>query len=169
MKNIFIWGFLLIVSPLALGKPQIDNEINDAVIAQILMTANKVNIETAALAKKITSHTQVHSFAARMVKEHAEILKQEKDLIVKLTLIPQENSISKELETYSVQNLNNLKYFSQNKFEKNYLETEIKLHQKLITIVDDKLIPNVKNEELKAMMINIRQVLVSHLEHAEKI
>jgi putative membrane protein len=165
MRKILILALTLMVPTYAVAE----SAFNDAEIAHILLTANKVDIENGALAKKHTSDTSVYAFAARMVKEHTEILKQEKDLITKLSLMAQDNFISKDLETNGEQNLSKLKYFSENKFEKNYIEAEIRLHQKLIKIVDDRLLPNVKNEELKAMIVNVRHILVSHLEHAEII
>jgi putative membrane protein len=39
----------------------------------------------------------------------------------------------------------------------------------VIDVVDNKLIPNAKNEELKAMLVKVRPSLVSHLEQAQKI
>ena len=54
-------------------------------------------------------------------------------------------------------------------FDKAYIDGEIALHKKVIEVADSKLVPNVKNEELKALLVKTRPILVSHLEHAEKI
>jgi len=143
--------------------------LNDAQIAQILVTLNKIDIENGAIAKKSTKDNEVFAFASRMVKEHAEVLKQANELIKKLNLHPDDSAVSKSLETEAEQNLSKLKFFSDNTFENNYVNAEITLHQKFIDIVDIHLITNVKNEELKGMLVNVRHVLVSHLEHAQKI
>ena len=45
----------------------------------------------------------------------------------------------------------------------------MKLHQQVIEVADKQLAPNVKNEELKALLVKVRPALVSHLEHAKQI
>jgi putative membrane protein len=135
----------------------------------IRVILNKIDIENGALAKKSTTDKEVFDFASRMVKEHAEVLKQANDLIKKLNLHPDDSAISRNLATAGEQNLNKMKFFSETSFEKNYVNAEITLHQKFIDITDIHLIPNVKNEELQGMLVNVRHVLVSHLEHAQKI
>ena len=151
------------------SESQDNAALNDAQIAQILVTLNKIDIENGAFAKKSTKDNEVFAFASRMVKEHAEVLKQANDLIKKLNLHPDDSAVSRSLETAAEQNLNKMKFFSGTSFENNYVNAEITLHQKFIDIADIHLIPNVKNEELKGMLVNVRHVLVSHLEHAQKI
>ena len=65
--------------------------------------------------------------------------------------------------------LDKLKNLSGNEFDKAYIDSEIKLHQQVIDVADTKLVPSVKNEELKALLVKVRPALVSHLEHAQKI
>jgi putative membrane protein len=36
-------------------------------------------------------------------------------------------------------------------------------------VIDNTLLPNAKNEELKALLVKVRAAVASHLEHAEKI
>lgn len=169
MNKILILAVALIVPLFAIAEPQQNANLNDAEIVHVLVTANKIDMENGALAKKRTSNNDVLDFAARMVKEHAELMKQANELIAKLNLRSDDNAVSNSLETAAEQDLNKLKYFSDREFEKNYIDGEIKLHQKLIHLADTVLLPNVKNEELKAILVTVRPVLVSHLEHAQNI
>jgi putative membrane protein len=66
-------------------------------------------------------------------------------------------------------NLEKLKGLSGKEFDKAYIDGEITLHQKVIDVADNKLVPNVKNEELKALLVKVRPTLESHREHAEKV
>ncbi len=66
-------------------------------------------------------------------------------------------------------NLDNLNGLSGNAFDKAYIDGEVKLHQQVIEVADKQLVPNVKNDELKALLVKVRPALVSHLEHAKQI
>ena len=45
----------------------------------------------------------------------------------------------------------------------------MKYHQAVLDTLDDTLIPNAKNSELKALLVQVRPAFVSHLEHAKQI
>jgi putative membrane protein len=42
-------------------------------------------------------------------------------------------------------------------------------HQDVIDALDKTLIPNAKNPELKALLVNVRPAFVGHLEHAKRV
>jgi putative membrane protein len=42
-------------------------------------------------------------------------------------------------------------------------------HEQVLDAVDKTLIPNAKNEELKALIVKVRPAFVAHLEHAKHI
>ena len=65
--------------------------------------------------------------------------------------------------------LDKLKNFSGSEFDKAYIDAEIKLHRKILDVVDIQLIHDVKNEELKALLVKVHTALASHLEYAETI
>ncbi len=144
-------------------------DLNDAEIAHIVVTANQVDIDAGNLAKKKASHKDVHAFAHRMIGEHTDVNKQATDLATKLKVTPQDNAISKSLKADGKKNLDKLNGLSGKEFDKAYIDGEVKLHQQVIDVADNKLVPNVKNDELKALLVKVRPALVSHLEHAQQI
>ncbi|MEO8133408.1 MAG: DUF4142 domain-containing protein [Betaproteobacteria bacterium] len=44
---------------------------------------------------------------------------------------------------------------------------EVVYHQTVLDAIDKVLIPNAKNEELKALIVKVRPAFVAHLEHAK--
>lgn len=143
--------------------------LNDAEIAHIVVTANQVDIDAGNLAKKKASHKDVQAYAHRMIGEHTDVNKQATELVTRLKVTPQDNAISKSLQADGKKNLAKLNGLSGNEFDKAYIEGEVKLHQQVIDVADNQLVPNVKNEELKALLLKVRPALVSHLEHAQQI
>ena len=54
-------------------------------------------------------------------------------------------------------------------FDKAYIENEVTYHETVIKAVDDTLIPNAKNAELKALLESGKPIFVSHLNHAKEL
>jgi putative membrane protein len=170
MKNLLMLTIALMLPAFAAhAETSKKGDLNDAEIAHIVVTANQVDIDAGNLAKKKASHEDVHAYAHRMVGEHTDVNKEAKDLAAKLNVTPQDNPISKSLKEDGKKNLEKLQGLSGKDFDKAYIDGEVDLHTKVIDVADNKLVPNVKNEELKALLVKVRPTLVSHLDHAKKI
>ncbi|WP_239796093.1 DUF4142 domain-containing protein [Candidatus Nitrotoga arctica] len=169
MKKVLMFAIALILPAFAIAESPGKSELNDAEIAHIIVTANQIHIENGELAEKKATNKNVHAFARRMIKESTDINKQAKSLAAKLHVIPEDNSSSKSLKADGKKSLNKLKSFSGSEFDKAYIDTEIKLHRKVIDVVDIQLIHDVKNEELKALLVKVHTALAAHLEYAETI
>ena len=63
----------------------------------------------------------------------------------------------------------NLKGLSGAAFDKAYIDHEVVYHAQVLDAVDKTLIPNAKNEELKALLVKVRPAFVAHLDHAKMI
>ncbi len=141
--------------------------INDAEIAHIVVIANQVDIGAGNFANNKASHKDVLAYAHRMIGEHTDVNKQATDLTTKLNVTPQDNAISKSLKAEGKKNLEKLNGLNSNEFDKANIDGEIKLHKQVIDVAYNKLVPNVQNEELKALLVKVRPSLFSHPEHAQ--
>lgn len=171
MKKSFVLAIALMLPAFTVGAQTADTKgaLSDAEIAHIVVTANTADIENGNLAKKKASNEDVHGYAHRMIADHTDSNQQATDLAKKLNVTPKDNAISQSLKDDAKASLEKLKGLSGKEFDKAYIDGEIALHKKVIDVADNKLVPSVKNEELKALLIKTRPTLVSHLEHAEKI
>ena len=170
MKKVFVFAVALMFPAFVMAEsPDVKSELNDAEIAHVVMTANQVDIENGKLAKKKASNKDVLAFAHRMVNEHTDVNKQVKDLTAKLNMSLEDNTVSKTLKADGKTDLDKLKNLSSTKFDKAYIDAEIKLQQTVIDVANTKLVPNVKNEELKALLVKVRTALAAHLERAQTI
>ena len=139
----------------------------DPQIAAIVVAANKVDIEAAQYAKKHTKNAKVKQFANLMIKDHTSVNKQAVALVTKLGVTPEENDTSKSLTDGGKQNLDNLKTLKGKDFDKAYAEHEVAYHEQVLKAIDDTLIPNAKNEELKDLITKVRPAFQTHLDHAK--
>ncbi|BDB29734.1 hypothetical protein Tamer19_38360 [Cupriavidus sp. TA19] len=142
---------------------------NDAQIAAIVVTANQVDIDAGKLAKSRASSKDVKAFAQQMITDHTGVNKSASALVKKLKVKPEDSATSTGLKTGGDQNLQKLKGLKGAEFDSAYVDHEITYHQTVIDAMDKTLIPNAKNEELKALLVKVRPAFVAHLEHAKGI
>jgi len=160
----------VVVTGLLFGAPAAPvQEINDAQIAAIVVTANQVDIDAGELAAARASSADVKKFGQQMVTDHKGVNKSAVDLATKLKVTPEENETSKALKADGEKNVANLKTLKGAAFDKAYVDHEVAYHTQVIEALDKTLIPNAKNAELKALLVKVRPAFVAHLEHAKHI
>ena len=144
-------------------------DVNDAQIASIVVTANQVDIDAGKLAATKATDPEVKKFAQTMVTDHTGVNKQATALVTKLKVKPEDNSTSKSLYDGGKENVTKLKTLKGKEFDKAYIDHEVAYHQAVLDAVDKTLIPGAKNEELKALLVKVRPAFVAHLEHAKMV
>lgn len=142
---------------------------NDAQIAAIVVAANQVDINAGKLAKSKASNKEVKAFAQRMITDHTGVNKSAVDLVTKLKVKPEENETSKSLKSGGADTVKRLKGLKGKEFDKAYVDNEVSYHQTVLDALDNTLIPNAQNDELKALLVKVRPAFVAHLEHAKQI
>jgi putative membrane protein len=141
----------------------------DPQIAAIVVTANQVDIDAGTLAKSKASSKEVKDFAQRMITDHSGVNKSATELVTKLHVTPESNATSQSLQQGGDQNVTALKKLSGAAFDRAYVDHEVAYHQAVLDAMDNTLIPNAKNAELKALLVRVRPAFVAHLEHAKEI
>jgi putative membrane protein len=154
---------------LLMGSPSFGQDIDDAQIAAIVVTANQVDIDAGQLAAKNATHPEVRKFGQQMVTDHTGVNKSAVDLVTKLKVTPQENDTSKALKAGGEKNLVTLKALKGAEFDKAYVDHEVAYHTQVLDALDKTLIPNAANAELKALLVKVRPAFVAHLEHAKSL
>jgi putative membrane protein len=143
---------------------------NDAQIAQIVVTANQVDIDAGKLAESKASNADVKAFGKQMVTDHTGVNKQATALVKKLGVKPQPSDTSKSLADGGKQNLAKLKGLKKGpEFDKAYVDHEVEYHQAVLDAMDKTLIPSAQNAELKDLLVKVRPAFVAHLDHAKMI
>ena len=168
MKNSTLMLAVALVAPMFVPMAQAATP-NDAQIAAIVVAANQVDIDAGKLAESKTSNEDVKAFAHRMVTDHADVNKQAVELVTKLKVTPQDNPTSESLKAGGGKNIAHLKKLSGAAFDKAYIDHEVAYHEQVLDAVDKTLIPNAKNEELKALLVKVRPAFVAHTEHAKQV
>ena len=141
-------------------------KLSDPEVASIAVTANQADINYAELAKEKSKDADILNFAETMISDHEVINTQAAALVKKLGLTPKDNAITQKLLTLAEKRMKMLRLESGISFDLEYIDTEVAYHKAVIAIVEDLLIPETDNEELKDLLENVVQALEIHLSHA---
>jgi len=144
-------------------------DVNDAQIASIVVTANQVDIDAGKLAEMKGSNAEVKAFGKQMASDHAGVNASAVALVTKLKVTPEDNPTSQSLKAGGEKNVAALKGLTGAAFDKAYIANEVAYHQQVLDAVDKVLIPSATNDELKALLVKVRPAFVSHLEHAKHV
>jgi putative membrane protein len=141
----------------------------DPQIAAIVVAANTVDIDAAKVAKAHAKSPEVKEFAATMIRDHEASNKQANALVTKLKVKPEPNETSKSLISGGKENVASLKKLKGAELDKAYIEHEVTYHQQVLDAINNTLIPNAKNPELKGLLEKTAPVIQAHLDHAKKL
>jgi putative membrane protein len=143
--------------------------VTDAQIASIVVTANQVDIDAGRLAESHASSPEVKAFGKQMATDHTGVNKQATELVTRLKVTPEDNPTSKSLASGGAQNVSHLKQLKGTAFDKAYVDHEVAYHQQVLDAVDKTLLPSAQNADLKALLVKVRPAFVAHLEHAKHL
>lgn len=159
-------AFLL--APLAVLGQQ-GSRLTDAEIAHIAVTANQVDIDAAELAQGRAQSPAVKEFAATMIRDHSAVIERATALAQRLNVTPAENEISESLVAEGEDETAKFDDLAGASFDRSYIHREVDFHRDVMHMIDDVLIPQTRNDELRALLTEVRPAIAAHLQHAEEI
>jgi putative membrane protein len=143
-------------------------ELDDATIVAIFDNANTVDIETGKLAAKRGHSNEVRQFGAMLARDHEMVRQQGRDLAKKLgvTPTPPPGDQSAQEQAAVIRRLSSLRGAE---FDRAFLEREIQFHKDVIAAIETTLLPAIKNEELRALVVKVAPAFQAHLVMAENL
>jgi putative membrane protein len=151
------------------AAPAASGAVTDPQIADIVVAANEVDIRAGELARTKGTNPQVGEFAQRMITDHTAVNEQASQLVQRLGVTPEPNPTSRQLRASGEQNRSHLQGLSGADFDRAYMEHEVEYHQQVLDAIDNTLIPNAQNPELRALLEQTRPAVEAHLQHAKEI
>jgi len=139
--------------------------LNDSQIAAVTEAANSAEIAQAKVAQTKSKDAAVKTFAAMMITHHGEAKQKQ----AKLKLKTEESGVSTALQADAGATLDALNANSGKDFDKTYIAAQVSGHQKVLDTINDKLLPNVKDERLKAYLEEIKPTVEQHLKRAKQL
>jgi putative membrane protein len=150
-------------------EPQPAPAMSDGQILQVTHVANVGEIDQAKLALVKSKDTRVRTFAQMMVRDHTQADKNGMLLAKKENIEREPSPTSEALTTDATSATASLKADPAADFDKSYVDTQVKEHQSVLDMLDQKLLVNVTNPAVKSYLTEVRAAVASHLQHAQEL
>jgi putative membrane protein len=161
--------FLLLLSAVVSLAAQAQPAPSDPQIAQIVVTANQVDVDAGKLAASRTKSKDVKQFARQMVTDHTAVNRQATALVTRLKVKPEPSDTSRSLQKGGDDNIARLQALQGPQFDRAYVDQEVAYHQAVLDAIDKVLLPSARNAELKALITKVRPAIAAHLDHARHL
>lgn len=143
--------------------------LSDDEIVAVMSAANDGEIQAAELARSTSSDSLVTGFANRMVTDHGALNQMLTSLSLSASLSPIENALSGQLRAAASKEQKHLMKLTTVEFDQPYMQAQVKDHMHVLALIDDTLLPEVRNTMLKALLRSMRSTVKMHLSMARDI
>ncbi|MDQ3282155.1 MAG: DUF4142 domain-containing protein [Acidobacteriota bacterium] len=152
-------------------QPAVDmtNATPEGQIVSIMMAANRGEADQGQAAATRATSEAVRSFAQMMVSDHTTALQAVQDTSNRAGVNAADSPIAMTLQSGSQQTITNLATYSGAAFDRAYMQSQVDLHQWLLTALDGSLIPSARTPELRTLLQTQRGAVAMHLERARSI
>lgn len=161
-------AFFLSATPATIRPLAAQQALDDPTIVAIFDAANTADIETGTLGSKRAHSKEVRDFAAMVAHDHAVVRQQGRDLAKKLgvTPTPPADDPSAKVHAEAMATLGTLQGAE---FDRAFMHHEVAFHQSVIDAVQATLLPAIRNEELKALVLRVAPAFQAHLMAAQQL
>ncbi len=142
--------------------------LDDPTIVAIFDAANTADMETGALGAERGTTKEVRQFGTMMVNDHGAVRQQGRDLAAKLHVTPTPPKDDQSAKDHAAA-MSRLKALKGAEFDRAYLEHEVAYHKAVIDAVKTTLLPAIKNEELRALVVKVAPAFEAHMMAGQRL
>jgi putative membrane protein len=150
-----------ILSGTAVPAPAQSAKLDDPTIVAIFDAANTWDIETGKLAESKGSTKEIRDFGAMLARDHAAVRGQGRDLAARLKVSPTPPKDFGMAKDHAAA-IASLKAKSGREFDRAFLAHEVAFHKAVIDAVNTTLLPALKNQEVKDLVIKVAPAFQAH-------
>jgi putative membrane protein len=143
--------------------------LSDAEIAKITDTVDSGEIEQANVATSRAKHASVKQFAQHMIEQHTASKQKGAELVHKTGMTPTTSTTSSNLQRDGMNMLEKLKTSDLAAFDATYIAGQIEEHQRVLQLLNSRLIPSATDSDLKSQLAAARTMVERHISEAQSI
>ncbi len=145
--------------------------LNDGQIAAVMVGANSGEVQAAqvALSRSGSDNTAVRTFATMMVTDHNAANARLQSLLQSANITAQDSSQRQALATQAAQTVNTLWATPDATFNAVYAQSQVTIHQMVMQLLQNQLIPAVQNAALKSELQTELTAVMGHLTQAQQL
>jgi putative membrane protein len=146
-----------------------DSRLNDGQVAMASDVAHNMAIEQARIVYAKTKDPRVKEYAQIILADHARAQQRETAILLELRASPEESDLSTELGIDAGKTLYELRDSGTGPVDRTYMESQVPAQEKLLKVLDEKLVPSASNADLRRELEAFRARVEVHLERAREI
>jgi len=143
--------------------------LTDPQIVDVLIAVNAGEVEQNTFAVTRAQAPEVRSTAQNFAAAHTEVLAEVEEVASQQSIAPEESPISKKLKKASKHTLGKLESADAAEFDTVFVQSQIKVHDQVLDIIDEQLLPAVRNPELRTLTQKNREAVAGHLEQLRSL
>ena len=144
--------------------------LTDEEIVAIVAVANVNEINASKLGKSKANQPEIRQFADKMIKDHRAMDEKAGKMAVRLKLNPTPSELAETLKAQGNEVMEGLGIAPKGPiFDKEFMNSQVQMHEQVLNLFNNELIPNAKNAKLKALLEQSSKDIELHLEHARQL
>jgi putative membrane protein len=143
--------------------------LSDAQIASVLFTADEGEVQQNTLAVTRATAPAARVYAQDLIDMHRAADTRLTALLTTINISAQGNPVTDSLRQDSERIVAKLQGEPGTTFDMTYLQSQIEVHIKVLNLIDQTLLPNAKNEQLRNEIVVVRSEVALHLARARTL
>jgi putative membrane protein len=143
-------------------------ELDDPTIVAIFDATNTADIATGELAAERGQSAEVREFGAMLARDHEQVRQLGRDLAKKLGVTPTPPKDDASAKAHAAA-MASLRAKSGADFDRAFLRHEAAFHKSVIDAVNGTLLPAIRNEELRALVVRVAPAFQAHMIAAQRL
>lgn len=168
-KNLLLLPLVVFLAACATTLPTVPGALPEGDIAAIVTAANEGEIQQGQAASERATSAEVRAFAQMMVADHTAALDRGREVFGRFNVTPSDSDVSRTLRDNSGRTVTALNTYTGSAFDREYMRTQIDLHQWLLNSLDQSLIPSATRRDVREMLEAQRASVAAHLDRARAI
>ncbi|KYF59450.1 hypothetical protein BE08_31720 [Sorangium cellulosum] len=154
------------VSQQQVSQQSPETQVSDGALAAVISASNQLEITQAMIGRRQARSREVKDFAREMLESHSQSERRLGSLLVRLRIKMEPTRVSTMLVGHSSLVAAYLRRRPAREFDQAFIATQVMTHRYALRMLDERLIPRVKDQALKQEFQRIRGEVVTHLERA---
>lgn len=143
-------------------------DLTDGQVGSLAQTANRGEVDQAEAARAKLENADVQAFAAMMIADHGQAADQLDALLLDEGIVPMTSEEEQLLREGSDENVATLEAAAA-PADATYVQTQVAAHTQVLTLIEEKLLPEVQNDALEEFLQTMREAVEMHLQEAEAL
>jgi putative membrane protein len=150
------------------NRGQRSADLDDPTIVAIFDAANTADIESGRLAAERGQSAEVREFGAMLARDHQHVRQLGRDLAKKLQVTPTPPKDDASAAAHA-KAMASLRAKTGADFDRAFLQHEAAFHKSVIEAVQSTLLPAIKNEELRGLVVKVAPAFQAHMVAAQNL